>query len=218
MITLSRILQIVLIFNTYRSSLGEGNTCIMFFLRVIFVSFRCIFINLIRSTLEFLINYLFFVFRDSCWPCTSIALHNVNYLNITLKGTYCFDFAWYFKVPAFKDAIAVGTLSPEVFHASGLAASQQHDGILYTHNDGDDPQRRSPIVFAINASSGALIARLMVYPATNEDWEDIAVGPCGNTSCIYISDKAANIIYRVAEPEFVYSDQILSVDSKVGIE
>lgn len=150
--------------------------------------------------------------------CTSFALHNVNYLNITLKVTYCSDFAWYFKVPAFKDAIAVGTLSPEVFHASGLAASRQHDGILYTHNDGDDPQRRSPIVFAINASSGALIARLMVYPATNEDWEDIAVGPCGNTSCIYISEKAANIIYRVAEPEFVYSDQILSVDSKVGIE
>lgn len=78
------------------------------------------------------------------------------------------------KAPAFKDAIAVGTLSPEVFHASGLAASRKHDGVLYTHNDGDDPHRRSPIVFAINASSGALIARLMVYPATNEDWEDRA--------------------------------------------
>lgn len=109
----------------------------------------------------------------------------------------------------------MGSLSPEIFHASGLAASQKHDGILYTHNDGDDVNRRSPIIYAISATSGSLIARLRVFPATNEDWEDIAVGPCGNTTCIYVLDKSANTIYRVQEPDFVYSDQILSLDSKV---
>lgn len=124
-------------------------------------------------------------------------------------------FQLFIKAPAFSNGVSVGSLSPEIFHASGLAASQKHDRILYTHNDGDDVNRRSPIIYAISATSGSLIARLRVFPATNEDWEDIAVGPCGNTTCIYVLDKSANTIYRVQEPDFVYSDQILSLDSKV---
>ena len=129
---------------------------------------------------------------------------------------YYLIFQLFIKAPAFSNGVSVGSLSPEIFHASGLAASQKHEGILYTHNDGglvwtyfiesffkgighkfsnlfrplhndgDDVNRRSPIIYAISATSGGLIARLRVFPATNEDWEDIAVGPCGNTTCIYV--------------------------------
>ena len=107
----------------------------------------------------------------------------------------CKNYYWIFqlfiKAPAFSNGASVGSLSPEIFfYASGLAASQKHEGILYTHNDGDDVNRRSPIIYAISATSGGLIARLRVFPATNEDWEDIAVGPCGNTTCIYVLDKS----------------------------
>lgn len=107
--------------------------------------------------------------------------------------------------------------SPLITHASGLALSRIHEGVLYTHNDANNPQ---PYVFALNASTSALIATLRIFPSTNKDWEDIAVGPCGSKSCIYILDSQphrhrVHSLYRVQEPDFLYSDQILLNASKL---
>lgn len=58
----------------------------------------------------------------------------------------------------------------------------------------------------------------MVYPSKIFDWEDIAVGPCGSTSCIYIADTGStgtSDVYRVEEPDFIYSDQILQNAKKI---
>ncbi|XP_062595957.1 uncharacterized protein LOC134257346 [Saccostrea cucullata] len=101
--------------------------------------------------------------------------------------------------------------------ASGLAASRKFKNVLYTHNDGNG----GPYIYAINATSGALIASLRIANAKNHDWEDIAVGPCGNSSCIYIADSGKkhstpkNTIYRVLEPDFIIRnmDQVLPLDS-----
>ncbi|XP_062595958.1 uncharacterized protein LOC134257347 [Saccostrea cucullata] len=122
------------------------------------------------------------------------------------------------EVPAF----AAGKLVAHVIFrnlsdASGLAASRTFKNVLYTHNDGAG----GPNIYAINATSGALIATLRIANATNHDWEDIAVGPCGDSSCIYIADSgnrhstSANTIYRVLEPDVMNMnmDQVLPLDS-----
>ncbi|XP_061164962.1 uncharacterized protein LOC133173913 [Saccostrea echinata] len=111
--------------------------------------------------------------------------------------------------PRFRDAQLVARMENlNVSDASGLAASRKHRGVLYTHNDGD---KNDPYLYAINASNAAIISTLRLYPAQNQRWEDIAVGPCGTTSCIYVGDMiGAQTIYRVEEPDFIYSDQILT--------
>lgn len=123
-------------------------------------------------------------------------------------------------IPHFEHRSRPAISSPLISHASGLAASRRHQEVLYTHNDRASPH---PYVFALNASTSALIATLRIFPATNENWEDIAVGPCGNKSCIYILESGnvvhghqAQKIYRVEEPEFLYSDQILTDASELS--
>ncbi|XP_062595956.1 uncharacterized protein LOC134257345 [Saccostrea cucullata] len=103
--------------------------------------------------------------------------------------------------------------------ASGLAASRKFKNVLYTHSDGGG----GPYIYAINETSGSLIATFRIANAKNHDWEDIAVGPCGNSTCIYIADSgqnyhsksSANTIYRVLEPDFIIRsmDQDLPLDS-----
>ncbi|XP_046575903.1 uncharacterized protein LOC124283913 [Haliotis rubra] len=117
--------------------------------------------------------------------------------------------------PQFSSAQKVGTVGAhDVDEASGLAASRQHAGVLYTQNDKGDSSR----IFAIAAASGKLLATMKIAHIANYDWEDLAVGPCpGSGSCIYIAetgdhagDGAKNIIYRVKEPA-VIKDQTLDV-------
>ena len=87
--------------------------------------------------------------------------------------------------------------------SSGLALSARHEGVLWTHNDSGD----RPEVFAVDAAGG-LRGISTIAGARNEDWEDVAVGPCpGGSSCLYVADTGDNerkrqesSIYRVAEP------------------
>jgi hypothetical protein len=86
--------------------------------------------------------------------------------------------------------------------SSGVAASRRHPGVLWTHNDsGGDP-----VVYAVDAN-GKLLGATRIQGATNHDWEDIAVGPCGSGDCLFIADTGDNgrkrddtAIYRVPEP------------------
>ena len=93
-------------------------------------------------------------------------------------------------------------LPEEVRESSGIAASAEHAGVLWTHNDsGDDA-----VLYAID-SGGRLLGRVAIAGATNVDWEDIAVGPCPAGSCVYIADTGDNdedrddaAVYRIPEP------------------
>ena len=86
--------------------------------------------------------------------------------------------------------------------ASGLANSRRVPGRYWTHNDSGQP-----VLFALD-SRGAVTGQVRVTGATVEDWEAVAVGPCGKGSCIYVADIGDNeaerrqiTIYRVPEPE-----------------
>ncbi|ESO83129.1 hypothetical protein LOTGIDRAFT_169532 [Lottia gigantea] len=105
----------------------------------------------------------------------------------------------------------------EIDEASGLAASQIHPGILYMENDKGDTNR----IFAVDTTNCHMAAMLTIAGVDNYDWEDLAVGPCGSNSCIYIAetgdhaeDGAKNIIYRVREPA-IMKNQTLQLDSQL---
>jgi hypothetical protein len=90
---------------------------------------------------------------------------------------------------------------PGLPEASGLAASMQVPGRLWAHNDSG-----SAVLFALD-SRGNESGRVEVSGATVEDWEAVAIGPCGTRSCIYIADIGDNeakrrriTIYQVPEP------------------
>ena len=99
-----------------------------------------------------------------------------------------------------------GSLSPlpGLTEASGLAVSRRVPGRLWTHNDSGEP-----VLFALDAG-GSVTGRVRLSGARVEDWEAIAVGPCGTGSCIHVADIGDNdarrsriTVYRVPEPEGV---------------
>ncbi len=102
----------------------------------------------------------------------------------------------------YTDPVAVGTLPAVSKETSGLAASRKNPGVLYAHNDSGDTAR----IFALD-EKGALLGQLGFGGVTAVDWEDIAVGPCAEGSCVFVSDAGDNAkarsdyaLYVVPEP------------------
>lgn len=88
--------------------------------------------------------------------------------------------------------------------ASGLAVSRSAPGRLWAHNDSGEP-----VLFALDAR-GSVVGQVRLSGATVEDWEAVAVGPCGGGSCVYVADIGDNeagrrriTIYRLPEPRAV---------------
>jgi hypothetical protein len=115
-------------------------------------------------------------------------------------------------VPA-REAIATGKFKhDDLRESSGVAASSTQPGVLFTINDSG----HEPLLFATD-STGADRGVWQVTGATNEDWEAIADGPCGNADqepkasrvrqCLYIGDigdndarRSTRVVYRIPEP------------------
>ena len=90
---------------------------------------------------------------------------------------------------------------PELPEASGLAVSRRVPGRLWAHNDSGQP-----ILYALDAR-GSVTGQLRLSGAAVEDWEAMAVGPCGGRSCLYVGDIGDNdarrkrvTVYRLEEP------------------
>lgn len=111
----------------------------------------------------------------------------------------------------FKTRARVGRLmSTEIDEASGLAASWNHEGLFWTHNDSGDTAR----LFLIRPG-GSTVAELHLSNVDKAiDWEDMAIAPCqpageidNAQACIYVADTGDNlkkreqvVIYRFPEP------------------
>ncbi|MBZ9643818.1 WD40 repeat domain-containing protein, partial [Streptomyces sp. PSKA30] len=92
---------------------------------------------------------------------------------------------------------------PRITESSGLAASRQHPGIYWTHNDSDD----GAYLYAVDSSTGETVATLtLTGVGTPRDVEAVSIGP-GNQ--IYVGDIGDNLggtwdhvwIYRLPEPK-----------------
>jgi hypothetical protein len=91
----------------------------------------------------------------------------------------------------------------ELDESSGLAASRQHAGVLWTIEDSGS----GPWLFAVD-TLGRDRGRWELGGGVNRDWEAIRLGPCPAGSCLYIGDVGDNAgrrdegsIYRIPEPD-----------------
>lgn len=100
-----------------------------------------------------------------------------------------------------KPVGALMTLPP-LPEASGLAMGTS--GKLWMHNDSGAPE-----LIAVDPG-GAIAGRLTLSGARVNDWEALAAGPCGNSSCLFVGDIGDNeasrkqiTIYRLLQPATV---------------
>lgn len=102
---------------------------------------------------------------------------------------------------------------------SGLAASTQHPGILWTHNDSGDSAR----VFAIDSQTCAVRAEVRLAGVSARDVEAIAVGKSSNgTPVIWVGDIGDNAdswpsvhLYRFNEPKTIKSQSVTTTSYTV---
>ncbi|GEC08688.1 hypothetical protein SSP24_63430 [Streptomyces spinoverrucosus] len=92
---------------------------------------------------------------------------------------------------------------PRITESSGLAASRQHPGVYWTHNDSDD----GAYLYAVDSATGETVATLTLTGVGRpRDVEAISIGP-GNQ--IYVGDIGDNLggtwdhvwIYQLPEPK-----------------
>lgn len=105
------------------------------------------------------------------------------------------------------------TVDRRLAEASGAAASRANPGIIWTVADGGNPAE----LYGIDTTGTIRMA--IPVPVPNVDWEEVAVGPCGEGTCIYIADTGDNTgrrqevsIHRFAEP-VLGSENPLQVES-----
>ena len=107
--------------------------------------------------------------------------------------------------PAFANGVAQGTVTTfYLWEASGLIASRQNPGVVWTHNDSG----YAGSVFALS-TNGTLLAQYSVPNVWGGDFEDIAFGPgpSPETHYIYLGDIGDNYstrpsiqVFRFPEP------------------
>ncbi|MER5433122.1 WD40 repeat domain-containing protein [Streptomyces sp. NPDC002588] len=92
---------------------------------------------------------------------------------------------------------------PRITESSGLAASRQHPGVYWTHNDSDD----GPYLYAVDSATGKTVARLTLTGiGSPRDVEAVSIGPDNQ---IYVGDIGDNLggtwayvwIYKLPEPK-----------------
>jgi len=93
---------------------------------------------------------------------------------------------------------------PRLDEISGMAMSVVHPGVLYVHNDSSG----GPYLYAVNASTCGVIARLRIQGAKARDFEAMAVGrDRRGRSVLWVADIGDNLdswpwveVLRIAEP------------------
>ena len=108
---------------------------------------------------------------------------------------------------AYADGVLVTrTEGAPITESSGLAPAHTRPGVWFTHDDSGG----AALLYAFSLESGYLETHV-VDGATNDDWEDLAAGPCpaglGPERCLFIGDigdnaraRSAILVYIVAEP------------------
>ncbi|HEX6675556.1 MAG TPA: hypothetical protein VF486_11075 [Actinomycetes bacterium] len=102
-----------------------------------------------------------------------------------------------------RAALAFTIRDPRITESSGLAASQLHPGVVYTHNDSGDAAR----VFAVGPD-GRVLATLRLAGVQARDWEAIAAGRDGRGQpALFVGDIGDNrgtwpsvAVFRISEP------------------
>lgn len=106
----------------------------------------------------------------------------------------------------------MGTVeNSEIDEASGLVASRQNPGVLWTHNDSGG----SNAIFAMD-EEGRNLGTYTVRRAINRDWEDIAIGknPTSGVDEVYVADIGDNRLINNIKQIYVVSEPVVSLTQK----
>ena len=106
-------------------------------------------------------------------------------------------------MPSFANAVTNGTVNiPGLVEASGVAASRNTPGVLWTHNDSGSPA----VAYAIDTRGRSLGTYALPGNTDNEDI-GIGPGPVANVSYLYVADIGDNsanrssiALYQIPEP------------------
>ena len=91
---------------------------------------------------------------------------------------------------AYAEPAPAGETPPELDALSGLATSRVQPNVVFAHNDHD-----GAVVYALDLE-GNEHARITLTDAPVDDLEDIAVGPCGAETCVFVADIGDNNAVR----------------------
>ncbi|XP_046584220.1 uncharacterized protein LOC124291289 [Haliotis rubra] len=108
--------------------------------------------------------------------------------------------------------------SPSHGDVTGIAFSKDHPGYIYAINSGTTGQT---FITVFQTSNGYVVSVILLFSATNTDWQDIAVGPrtSGGQNYIYILDGGeanggpARTIIMVPEPDNIRVSQVIDVSA-----
>lgn len=112
-----------------------------------------------------------------------------------------------------KVATTLGSVDPRLEEASGLVASINNPGMLWTINDSGNP----PEIFLIDRHAKTRMV-CTLFGARNRDWEDIAIGAGSDPQkkYIYVADIGDNwgqyefkFIYRFEEPKLQAQSEVV---------
>ncbi|MBK8000156.1 MAG: hypothetical protein IPK15_15900 [Verrucomicrobia bacterium] len=98
------------------------------------------------------------------------------------------------RAQSFAAAVDFGTVTtPEITEASGIAASRQNPGVLWTHNDSSF----AGSIFALS-TNGTYLARYYIPSVFFGNFEDIAIGPGASPEhhYVYLADIGDNFATR----------------------
>ena len=116
-----------------------------------------------------------------------------------------------------KDNDSVYLPTPLLDEISGLARSHLNEGIYWAHTDSGGKAE----LYAIDIQ-GNHKATVTLKDVQNDDWEDIAVGPCSpenlTESCVFIGDTGDNSFNRTNKQILVFKENALPAKTDTTIE
>lgn len=98
---------------------------------------------------------------------------------------------------------------------SGVAVSRRDPNVLWVEED----HGGFNMVYALD-TLGTLLASVTLDGASNNDWEDLSIGPCGDDVCIYLGEIGNNDGDRVDFGVYVFPEPDLAdvVDGALTLE
>ena len=113
---------------------------------------------------------------------------------------------WSSPCTTYADPYNTGVVADSALdELSGIAVSRRDPDILWVEEDHGGFAE----IYALD-TVGDTVVTVALDGATNADWEDIAVGPCGDESCVYIGEIGNNDLDRTDMGVYVLPEPDLS--------
>lgn len=95
---------------------------------------------------------------------------------------------------------------------SGIAVSQRTPGVLWVLED----HLGANVVYALDYA-GSSLGKVTLAGAENNDWEDIAVHPCGDTTCVYVGEIGDNDHDRTYHAVLRFPEPVMTLGTETNV-